>query len=174
MYTHVYAAGILAAFSADELKQFLGGLFKGLLQDDHLDNIMTCLSDEQTLEKEMTEAISDFEKKDLMDIVKGVQIIGTMMTQVEGDIVDCKGMETDAKRIENWAQIFKHPTELVQTIFANALTNRQGLANDIAEVSADAASGDYNDMGLTVADIIVKTVGAIPNLTSNEEKMFLY
>ena len=122
----------------------------------------------------MTEAVSDFEKKDLMDIVAGVKIIGTMLTQVEGDIVDCKGMETDAKRIENWAQIFKNPKELVQTVFANALSNRQGLANDIAEVATDASSQDFNDMGLTVADILTKTVGAIPNLPSNEDNLYIY
>ena len=173
MYTHVYAATVLAAFSAKELEMFLGGLFKGLLQDDHLDQITACLKDEQTLQQEMTEAVSDFEKKDLMDIVAGVKIVGSILTQVEGDIVDCKGMEGDAKRIENWAQIFKNPKELVSTIFNNALANRQGLANDVTQVAADATSQDFNDMGLTVADIITKTVGAIPTLP-HEERQFLY
>ena len=121
----------------------------------------------------MTEAVSDFQKKDLMDIIKGVKVVGAMMTQVEGDIADCKGMDADAKRIEAWAQIFKNPKELVQVVLNNALANRQGLANDVKEVAADATSQDFNDMGLTVADIITKTVGAIPTLP-NEERQFLY
>ena len=175
MYTKIAAALLVASFTIPELEAFIGGLFLGLVQDDHLDTITKCLKDEATLQNEMTEAIADFEKKDLMSIIAGVKLIGDMMTQIEGDITDCKGMDADAKRIEAWAEIFKHPTELVETVLSNAMTNRQGLAIDITQISTDAASNDFKDMGLTVADIITKTVGAIPEVSAaNAEAVYLY
>merc|ERR1712166_908262 len=159
MFTHVATAAVLAAVSVPELEQFLGGLFFGLLQDDHLDKIKLCLTDAKSVETEMLEAVADIQKKDLMDMIKATKIIGTIVTQVHGDITDCKGMDADAKRIEKWAAIFKNPTELAQRVFANGMSNRGGLMNDIAEVKTDVSTKNLKDLGLTVADIITKTVG---------------
>merc|ERR1712166_683424 len=81
MFTHVATAAVLAAVSVPELEQFLGGLFFGLLQDDHLDKIKLCLADAKSVESEMLEAVADIQKKDLMDMIKATKIIGTIVTQ---------------------------------------------------------------------------------------------
>jgi len=42
------------------------------------------------------------------------------------------------------------------------MANRSGIAADIAEIKADEASGNAKDLGLTVADLLVKAVGEVP------------
>ena len=112
MHPKVYAAAAImitkyAAFSLKDVEQFVGGLFMGFVNKDDLSNIQTCLKDAQTIDEELTAAIQDFEKKDLEDIIKGIQEIAQIIPQLNTDLGDCKGMEADVARVEKWAAIFK-------------------------------------------------------------------
>ena len=49
--------------------------------------------------------------------------MGQIVRELPVDLKDCQGMEEDIKKIENWAQIFAHPTILIETITKNLLAN---------------------------------------------------
>jgi len=85
-----------------------------------------------------------------------------LLTTVDSDITDCKGMSDDAARIEKWSAIFSNPSQLVQTILGNAMSNMSGLKADIGMISTDVSSKDYKDLGLDIADIMTKTLGPVP------------
>jgi hypothetical protein len=97
------------AANVTDVENFLNGLFTGLVQDDNLSHIQTCLKDVKNVKAEMTEAVTDFEKKDIADIIKGAQVVYQLLQGVNVDISDCKGMEVDAARIQKWSEIFKNP-----------------------------------------------------------------
>ena len=51
---------------------------------------------------EVNEAITDFAKGDIQDIVAGVEVLMKVLSQLPGDLKNCKEIEPDLKRIENW------------------------------------------------------------------------
>jgi len=128
---NVAVMATLTAVNVNQVEDFVNGLLTGLVQDDNLDNVKVCLTDVKSVETDMTAAIADFKKGDIKDIIAGAKVISHLLTTVDHDISDCKGMKDDAARIQKWAAIFKNPSELAKTIFTNTLKNAGALKADI-------------------------------------------
>ena len=80
---------------------------------------------------------------------------------------DCKGMVNDIKRIENWAQIFKHPKQLVQLMVGNIIKNYDPIVKLIKHIEAEVSWGNPEDFmyaGVDTASILVLTLGTVPEL----------
>ena len=168
------AVAALMAFNLQEVEEFVNGLLTGLVQDDSLTKVQACLKDAKSVEVDMSTAIADFEKKDLADIIAGAQVMYHLLQSIDTDISDCEGMKDDAARIENWAKIFQNPSQLVQTIMANAVANMSGLKADIEKIPVDVSSGDMKDLGMDVADILTKTLGPVPGANPKAEWLEYY
>ena len=143
------------------VEQFVAGLIFGLIQKDDLPEIQQCLKDGSSLEAEITNAISDISKGDLQDIIKGVQEVGQIIKELPTDLDDCKGMDDDIAKIEKWASIFAHPTELVTTLTKNLLKNWQGVVADVSKTETDWNNADYYDAGDDIGDILILALGKI-------------
>ena len=141
------------------VEQFIAGLIFGMIQKDDLPEIQKCLTNAETLEQEITNAISDFSKGDLQDIIKAVEEVGHIIQELPQDLADCQDMQQDIQRIENWAQIFKHPTQLVATLTKNLLANWSAVFADVGKTEKDWTAADYYDAGDDVADILVLSLG---------------
>ena len=107
----------------EDVAQFVTGLLDGLVQDNDFEKIAPCLKDQEVLAPELVEVIDDLKKKDIMDIIKGITVVGKMLSTVETDLTDCAGMKPDLLRIKAWAVIFKQPIKLFRTMFTNTLMN---------------------------------------------------
>merc|ERR1712100_242380 len=123
-----------------EAEEFLAGMIEGLIQKDDLKNIQTCLTDGDTVVAEITSAVSDIEKGDVADIIKGVQVLGTLIGQLPDEFQHCKSMDADVQRIENWAKIFQNPSQLIQTLTTNLIKNFGEITGDVSKVSTDFQS----------------------------------
>ena len=148
-----------------DVGQFLGGLVWGLIQKDDLSKIQTCLNDCQDIQKDVTEAVNDFKKGDLQDIIAGIQLIGKVaLTELPHDLQDCKGMESDVQRIESWATQFLHPGTMIPKIIQNVITHFQQIMGDVSKVDSDFTAHNFYNAGDDVADIMVQTVGPVPEM----------
>ena len=159
------AAATVAKLNNDDVVQFVTGLLDGLVQDNKFVNIAPCLKDAEGLQVDLMEAITDFKKKDITDIIKGVSVVGKMIGTVDTDLVDCKGASPDIKRIEVWAAIFKDPVALFKKAFSNTIMNISKIHTDIGDIETDASSNQLHDMGLKIADILVLQLGPIPKIS---------
>ena len=142
-------------------EEFVGGLIYGLIQKDDLPEIQKCLKNGETLEVEITNAISDFSKGDIQDVIKAVQELGQIVKELPQDLDDCKAIDDDIAKIEAWGQIFLNPVALVQTLTKNLLANWKDVSADISKTNADYAAEKYYDAGEDVADTLVLAVGPI-------------
>merc|ERR1712195_384752 len=152
-FTKVLAAATVAGFNNDQVVQSVTGLLDGLVQDNDFDKIKPCLTDAEGIEVELNEAVEDFKKKDIMDIIKGVSVMGKIISTVDVDLQDCQGMKPDIKRIEVWSAIFKDPIALFKKAFGNTIMN-------ISKI--------HTDMGEKIADILVHQLGPIPKTSELE------
>ena len=87
--TRVIAAATVAGFNNQQVLEFVTGLLDGLVQDNNMDAIKPCLGDAEGLQVELTEAVADFAKKDIADIIKGVSVVGKMIGTIDDDLKDC-------------------------------------------------------------------------------------
>ena len=56
----------------------------------------TCISDVDKLTSEVEEAVTDFKKMSFSGVKAGINMIGTIAGEVQGDIADCKVSAEDA------------------------------------------------------------------------------
>ena len=158
------------AISIQQAEEFIGGLLYGLIQKDDLKAIETCLTDGDQVEKEVNEAIEDFMKGDIASILAGVEVIGTLLTELPEDLKDCQEIQGDLTRISNWfSSLIADPVELAKMLTTNVIKNFSKISADINDTSADIAKADYYDAGSEIADIVVLSLGNIP-----AEDMTLY
>ena len=68
--------------SINDVEQFIAGLIFGLIQEDDLSKIQQCLTNADTLEKEIVEAFDDFSKGDINSIMSGIEVVGEILEQL--------------------------------------------------------------------------------------------
>ena len=112
----------------------------------------------------MAAAIADFKKGEINDIIAGIKQVGQLLSTVDADISDCKGMQDDANRIQKWSAIFSNPSQLTQTFLQNALAKMTGLKAGIAQIPTFVSKDDFKDLGMDIADIMTKILGPVPKL----------
>ena len=152
-----------------QIEEFLGGLVYGLIQKDDLKEIESCMTDADQVEKEVMEALNDIMKGDIEDILAGVEVIGTLLTELPADFKDCQATQADFQRISNWLQaIVADPLTFAKTVTVNLVKNFPKITDDISATSADIGKNDYYTAGEDISDILVLTVGPVP------EGMYLY
>ena len=158
------AAAILAtkySMSLEGTEEFVAGLLYGMIQKDDLPQIQNCLTNAESLEVEITNAVSDISKGDFQDILKAVQEVGEIVKEVPSDLADCEGMSDDLAKLEAWAAIFTNPAKLVSTLTKNLLANWKQVSADITTTNSDWGNAKYYEAGQDVADVIILSVGPI-------------
>ena len=165
-------AGIVATqyqMDVEGVEEFVAGLIYGLIQKDDLPEIQQCLKDSEDLEVKITAAISDISKGDFQDVLKAVEEIGQILKDLPVDLQDCQNIQEDVQKIENWAQIFEHPTQLVTVLTKNLLKNWKEVGSDIGEVTADYKAAKYYEAGEEIGDILTLSLGKISNPMHDEQ-----
>ena len=156
--------GILATkytMDAAGVEEFIGGLISGLVKKDDLPEIQKCLANSESLEVEITNALSDLAKGDIQDVIKGIQELGQILKELPVDLKDCEAISEDVAKIEAWGQIFLNPVTLMVTLTKNLLANWSAVYTDIEQTNSDYNAAKYYNTGEDIADILVLSVGKI-------------
>ena len=157
MVSEYYAISILQA------EEFVAGILFGLIQKDDLKYIQTCLTDADTVEEQVNDAISDFMKGDISSILAGIEVVGTLLTELPADLKDCEDMQGDLTRISAWVSgLIADPVKLAELLTTNIIRNFAKITGDINSTSADIVKADYYTAGSDIADIVILTLGNIP------------
>ena len=158
------------AINVKDAEDLLAGIIFGLIQKDDMKYIETCMTDSAHVEQEVNDAVQDFMKGDVESIIRGVEIVGTLLTELPVDLKDCQEMQGDITRISTWINgIISDPVKLVETLTTNLIKNFAKIQTEINTTSADIAKADYYTAGEDISDIVVLTLGKIP-----AEDMTLY
>ena len=157
-------AGIVATYYQMDIEgaeEFVAGIMFGLIQKDDLPEIQKCLSNTEKLEVEITNALSDFSKGDIADMIKAVQEFGVIIDELPKDLAECEAIQDDVAKIEKWAEVFANPVALVNVLTKNLLANWATVEKEITKTTDDYNNAKYFDAGEDVADVVVLAVGPI-------------
>jgi hypothetical protein len=147
----------------EDVAELLAGIIEGMIGNNDLPEIQKCIADSGNLEKEISEAIADFEKGDVGDIIAGIQIMVGVVQEFPQDLQDCQGIQPDIARIEKWAAIFDDPQKLVETLIKNTIANHSAVMADVGKIQSDAAAAKWLDCGKDIGDLLVLELGPVPS-----------
>jgi hypothetical protein len=141
------------------------GILMGAI-DLSIPSAETCISDVDTLTSEVEEAITDFKKMSFSGVKAGINMIGTIAGEVEGDIADCKVSAEDAKKLAEMADNFKTPWSFIFHMGKNILLNGVDIYNEI-EMSLDYYDqGDYYNFGYQIGEALEEVLVGDKNPSS--------
>ena len=137
----------------DSAKDVLKGFLKGALDEEKFTDLDTCVKDGENVLAGVLEAIKDFKAGGIANIVKAVQELGAVMGEAKHAIADCEqASETDLKRIEEMAALFKHPKDLIIEVTKHVQVYQQDILMEALTAYADYQSQNYYDMGYQLGE----------------------
>ena len=60
--------------------------------------------------------MTDFDEGTIESIIEGIFEIGKVIVQLPTDLKNCTAMGDDLEKLEDWAEIFIHPKELIAAL----------------------------------------------------------
>merc|ERR1712045_951305 len=139
--------------------EFVGGLLWGLIGDNHLNQVETCLKDAGTFlsdaEKAVTDVSSGSWTSAASDVKDAVHEIEAMFSSGG----DCTSFAKDIAAITEWASVgwFK----LAETVAKDMLFHASEIETDAKAISTDWNSGNYYQSGKDLADLLTLSLGPV-------------
>jgi len=140
---------------------FVAGFVFGMTADNHLTEIETCFTGGELMYHEIEAGIADIKKGGWNEDVQAALEFGLVALQVPGALKTCKGMTDDLTAIEQWAAIFKNPTELAATVSKHYLFHKSEIKADIAALESDWKAQLEFKAGKDLADLLTLAIGPI-------------
>lgn len=153
--------------SVTGVEEFIGGVIQGLIQKDDLPELQKCLKNTEVVQVEVNKIIEELQKGDLTDIVQAVNDAIALIQELPTDLQDCKSIQDDVTKIENWAKQAITPTGLTK-IVGNVMANWSTIQKDIGDITTDVSEEKYLEAGEVTADVVVLAMGKISYSEQNK------
>jgi len=148
-------------FEVVSVPEFVAGFMYGMTGDNHLEEIEACFQGSEEMYNEIDTAIKDFELAGWDNITQGVLEVGIAILQFPQALSTCEGMDDDIQALEEWAAIFKSPTELTATLSKNYILHRKEIKHDVACTMTDWDYQEYEKSGEDFAALLTAAIGPI-------------
>lgn len=141
---------------------FLGGLLEGLVQDNHLTEISTCVTDGSALVDDVEKLVSDLKAGNK---IRAAMVAKRLVGEIPATLGACEHMGDDLKALEQWAAVFTSPKVLVEDISRHMVLHHKEIMDDLHLVETDWAAQEYFASGKAAADLLTVAVGPIQTPT---------
>ena len=149
------------------IPDFVAGFVYGMTGDNNLTEIEACYQGGELMAEEIETGIADIKKGGTdMDIQAALEF-ALAATQIPVALNTCEGMTDDINAIEEWASIFKNPTQLASKLALHYARHKAEITADISTLESDWDAGKYFDAGKDVADIATLAIGPINSSLSD-------
>lgn len=140
------------------------------MQENHLDEIQTCVTDADAIVPQVEELVEDIKAHHM---IRAATLARKIASELPTTLTACKTMGPQAKALEQWATVFEHPKTITEDIAKAMVFHRKQLEADIASVKTDWAAKEYYQSGKAAADILYVAVGPVTVPTYTYKKDLL-
>merc|ERR1719230_1178780 len=123
------------------VEEYLAGVIYGLIEKDDLPEMQKCLKNTETVAVEVKKIVNEMAKGDMQDIIQGVQDAMKLVQELPEDLTDCKDIQGDVTKIENWGKQFITPSGLTHVV-ENIMANWSTIQGDIGTINTDMSGGN--------------------------------
>ena len=113
------------------LPDLAAGFVYGMVGDNKLTEFESCYSGVAPLEQYLMAALKYVEG---FHLIKAMEQFELFVYNLQTDVAPCKNMDDDIQKIEQWAQIFKTPKDLLANATKHYLLHRGDISTDIASI----------------------------------------
>lgn len=150
------------------VEKFLQGFIVELLKMEDFTTLDSCVSNSEKIFSEVELAVADFKKKDVQDIAKGIILVGQVVQEIPADIHTCESVANALPELKKWAEMFKHPTDLLKVVLPNLLKNYKTIVGDVKDISSSWSAKDFETVGKDIANMLVLSVGQVSEVQFSE------
>lgn len=146
--------------------EFVGGLLAGLVGDNHLTEISTCVTDGEGVVSDVEALVADLKAgSHIKAVMAAKKLVGEFPTALHA----CENMGDDLTALESWAKIFTSPSTLVETVSKHMIRHHTEIMSDVHLVETDWSAQEYYASGKAAADLLTVAVGPIEAPANNLE-----
>ena len=130
----------------------IGGFFNGILQQEDLTEIRTCIGDGRSEAEEIYKGFDDLWHRNW---TTGVEELGEVVKALPGTLKDCTHIGDDIKKLETWGVVFEHPSALPDLVKTNVEHSLIKLTRDLNKAKNEFKDETYFKFGTTVGEMLV-------------------
>ena len=146
-------AAAVTAITADDAVQFTEGLVEAAIGKE-VPDVITCLTDVNTLASNVETAFHDFEQEDFNGVKNGIEMMGTIAESISQDLQNCEAVEPEFEQLIAMAQKFKSPLSFAFHVGKDLLVNGTDIYHDIEGAVTAYNSQDYHTFGSDIGDAL--------------------
>jgi len=147
---------------------FVGGLLQGMVGDNHLTEISTCVADGEGIVGNVANVVKALEAKAWF---KAAEDVKATALAVPAALAACEGMDEDIAAIESWAKIFTSKSDLIATVTKHLIRHKKEITGDVQTVKTDWNAKEYYHAGKAAADLITVAIGPIVVPSETEDNL---
>lgn len=144
-------AGVSAAENqpqdAQKYVKIVEGFLMGTLDAEGFTDIEKCIQDGETIVKDAEDAYNHLAKKDLQDIIAGVEDIAQAIDAIANALKDCSSMKADWEKLIKMAAIFKSPVSFAWHVGGDIIHNGVKITEEVETAITDYKTENWYDFG---------------------------
>ena len=141
----------ISELTTNEYNAMLAGIINGVIQQEHLTEIQTCIGDAETEAKGAYAAFEDLWHKEWLT---GFKEIATIVEGLPGLMTDCTHIQEDVATLQLWAAVFLDPADLETVIRTNITHNLIKLTRDLHATKNDWKDEQYFAFGTDLGEML--------------------
>ena len=110
----------LQDLNSQELSQFVGGLYEGLIGGVYYSDIATCLTNSSQVESNLSPAVEHLKFRDYNDVMQGIHYFSNILLELPSNLSKCASMQGDIATVTSWGQLFNdfdaHTSEYLRNL----------------------------------------------------------
>jgi len=141
----------ISDLTTNEYNAMLAGIVNGLIVQEGLTEIQTCMTDG---EGEAKLAYTGFEDLLKHEWLTGVKEFGQVVKGLPHILKDCKHVGDDITKLESWAVVFESPKALPDLVKSNVSHSLIKLTRDLKKAKTEWSSETYYQFGTTLGEML--------------------
>ena len=141
----------ISDLTTNEYNTMLAGIVNGVLKQEGLTEITTCIGDG---EAEAKLAVKGFEDLLHKQWTTGFKELGQVVTGLPHVLTDCKNISDDITKLESWATIFQDTAALPDLIKSNVTHHLIKLTRDLNTAKNEWKAETYWAFGTTLGEML--------------------
>ena len=149
----------ISDLTTNQYNAMLAGIVNGVIDQNDLTEIQSCIGDGET---EAKAAFTAFEEFWHLNWVKGFEDLGAVVFDLIPLMKDCTHIQDDVLTLENWANVFLTPADLPDIIQHDVTHNILKLTRDLNQAKKEWAAEEYFNFGTTLGEMLVIATEPLP------------
>ena len=119
------------------------GFLTGTIDAEGFNDIERCIQDGTGIINEAEDAIAKFQKKDLKDIIAGIEDVADIIKLIQEAMKDCSDIKADWEKLEKIALTFKSPVSFAWHVGGDIIHNGVQITKEIETAVSDYKSEQW-------------------------------